>query len=77
MNKEVILKCPHCDGDTDHDNSCEHGTMLKRVAGSDDILGSFAFLTEIWYCHNCDNMFEVVYKFDKIVPLIRKESNEK
>ena len=73
MSNEVILQCPHCKGETDHDNSFEHGMTLRRIGGPDDILTGFIELKEIWYCGNCDNMFEVVYKFDKIVPLIRKE----
>lgn len=71
--KEVILKCPHCNGETDHDNSFEYGMTLKRIAGPDDILTDTIELKEIWYCLNCENLFEVSYKFDKITPLVRKE----
>jgi len=77
MNKELILKCPHCNGDTDHDNSFEHGMTLRRVAGPDDIMNGIMELREIWYCGECNNTFEVVYKFDRIVPLVRKESDGK
>ena len=77
MSDEVILKCPHCKGEVDHDNSLEHGTMLKRIAGADDILVTFSELRVIWYCPNCDGLFEMLYKFDRIIPLKRSEDEKK
>ena len=72
--KDVEIRCPNCKESLDHDCDVPH-SYIELVKGPEFFSTEFSHLKELWYCPNCDNYFEVYYKFDKIVPLIKKEDD--